>query len=292
METEASKDASGAPASAIKPACGCGGKTAAETNTGAAAYPFVYAIGKVEPRFPRVDIEKEFRQAVGRAGTAGQTDNEAFHTVLSQRENRYLARKLCWMFTIQGMEAYILQPRDSADYDLLLACIRPTPGPGDMDAVIGVRGPTAPPEMCGGVPLPILFFDQLYSFSRETLIGAIPKPAKNGMDRFKPAAEAVFDRVMQMTDNAGAADEHRALNYLAMRYPAIYSTAAEAFASNCSLSAVDIRPSRLSGPRRIVDAIFSFTHRDTDVVDKYFARVDVSEEFPFLVTKMSPYYDR
>ena len=36
---------------------------------------------------------------------------------------------------------------------------------------------------------------------------------------------------MQMTDNAGATDEHRALNYLAMRYPAIYAKAAEQFAA-------------------------------------------------------------
>ena len=31
---------------------------------------------------------------------------------------------------------------------------------------------------------------------------------------------------------------------------------------------------------------------DTDVIEKFFVRVDVTEEFPFLVTKMSPYYDR
>ena len=29
---------------------------------------------------------------------------------------------------------------------------------------------------------------------------------------------------------------------------------------------------------------------ETDVVEKYFTRVDVTEEFPFLVTKLSPYY--
>jgi hypothetical protein len=27
-------------------------------------------------------------------------------------------------------------------------------------------------------------------------------------------------------------------------------------------------------------------------VEKLFTRVDVTEKFPFLVTKMSPYYDR
>jgi hypothetical protein len=29
-----------------------------------------------------------------------------------------------------------------------------------------------------------------------------------------------------------------------------------------------------------------------DFLEKFFVRVDVTEEFPFLVTKMSPYYDR
>jgi len=38
--------------------------------------------------------------------------------------------------------------------------------------------------------------------------------------------------------------------------------------------------------------ILSCTNRQTDVVEKYFVRVDVTEEFPFLITKLSPYYDR
>ena len=47
----------------------------------------------------------------------------------------------------------------------------------------------------------------------------------------------------------------------------------------------------MSGTRRIMEVIFSFTNRQTDVTEKFFTRVDVTEEFPFLVTKMSPYYD-
>lgn len=41
-----------------------------------------------------------------------------------------------------------------------------------------------------------------------------------------------------------------------------------------------------------MDVIFSFTHRATDVTEKQIVRVDVTEEFPFLATKLSPYYDR
>jgi hypothetical protein len=44
--------------------------------------------------------------------------------------------------------------------------------------------------------------------------------------------------------------------------------------------------------RKVVDVIFSYTNRSSDVMEKFFCRVDVTEEFPFLVTKMSPYYDR
>ena len=37
---------------------------------------------------------------------------------------------------------------------------------------------------------------------------------------------------------------------------------------------------------------FFYVTLNTDVKEKLFVRVDATEEFPFLVTKMSPYYDR
>ena len=212
--------------------------------------------------------------------------------MLSKRENRYLVRQLCWVLTIQGLETYLLTPRDPADIDLLVEAIRPAPSPNDIDVVIGLRGPIAPPEMCNGLMVPIVAFDQIYSFDRDALIKAIPKPEKTTAAQFGPAAEELFNRIMQVTDNAGATDEHRALNYLAMRYPAIYAKAAEEFGQARSLTGVDVRPSPLSSTRNIVDVIFAYTNRNTDFTEKFFVRCDVTEEFPFLVTKMSPYYDR
>jgi len=41
-----------------------------------------------------------------------------------------------------------------------------------------------------------------------------------------------------------------------------------------------------------VDVVFTYTNRETDVLEMFFVRVDVTEEFPFLVTKMSQYYER
>jgi hypothetical protein len=259
---------------------------------GAIAMSYVYAIGRVEARFPNLAAEKEFAQATGRTDTAGKTDQQTFHAVLSKRENRYLVRQLCWVLTIQGLETYLLQPRDPADIDLLVEAIRPAPSPNDIDVVIGLRGPIAPPETCNGLMLPIVAFDQIYSFDRDALIKAIPKPEKTTAAQFGPAAEELFNRIIQLTDNAGATNEHRALNYLAMRYPAIYAKAAEEFGRDSSLTGVEVRPSPLSSTRNIAEVIFSYTNRNTDFTEKFFVRVDVTEEFPFLVTKMSPYYDR
>ena len=273
------------------PTCGGNGPDALSAN-GSATPSFVYAIGRVGARFANLAAEKEFAQASGRADIAGQTDQQTFHTVLSRRENRYLARQMCWVLTVQGQDAYLLGPRDPADVDLLIEAIRPRPSPADIDVVIGVRGPIAPPELCNGLLVPIVVFDQIYSFDRDAIVRAIPRPSQIAAEQFGPAAEELFDRIMQMTDNAGATDEHRALNYLAMRYPAIYAKAAEQFGKNFSMTGVEVRPSALSGTRRIVDVIFSYTNRNTDYIEKYYVRCDVTEKFPFLVTKMSPYYDR
>ncbi|WP_291298674.1 hypothetical protein [Elioraea sp.] len=253
---------------------------------------YAYAIGRIEARFPTLAAEKEFAQAAGRTDAAGQTDQQTFHAVLSARQNRYLARQMCWVMRVQGIETYLLQPRDPADLDLLIETIRPAPDPGDLDAVIGIRGPVAGPEACNGLMLPILAFDQIYSFARDALIKAIPRPEKTTVAQFQPVAGEVLDRILQLTDNAGATDEHRALNYLAMRYPAIYARTAEAYARNAALTAVDVRPSTLAGTRRIVEVVFAYTDRATDVTEKAFVRVDVTEEFPFLVSRLTPTFDR
>jgi hypothetical protein len=253
---------------------------------------FVYVIGQIKPRCPSLALEKEYTQVTGRSDTAGLTDPQVLWKVLSDRANRYLARQWCWVLTVEGVETYLLVPRDAADLDLLIESLRAEPRKTDLDMVIGTLGPVAPPAMCNGLMVPIVPFDQIYSFDFDALIGAIPRPDAIPEKKFRAVADEVLSRIMQMADNAGAMDEHRALNYLAVRYDRIYALAAEEHAKNASLSAIEVRPSALSGVRKIVEVIFRFVNRQTDVTEAYFVRVDVSEQFPFLVTKLTPYVDR
>ena len=62
---------------------------------------------------------------------------------------------LCWVLTIEGLETYILVPRDPSDLDTLVQAVRPAPSPGDVDIVIGELGPIAPPELCNGLMVPM-----------------------------------------------------------------------------------------------------------------------------------------
>ena len=257
---------------------------------GLKSLPFVYVLGQVEARFPNRSIEKEFVQIIERSKSANFEHQQAFYSVLSQPENRYLARKLSWILTMEGVPIYILLPTGPEDLNILLEAIRPPACPLDRQVVVGRKGPVAPPEMCG-LEVPMVLVDHLYSLEYNDFIKSIRSESVTD-EKFKAIARETFLRMMQLADNIGSTDKHRALNYLSVRYPAIYVKAAEELERNFLLTSVNAIFSRLSDNRKIVSVIQSFTNKETGAVEKYFVRVDLTEEFPFIVTKMAPYYDR
>ena len=266
------------------PSCGPGGECGDSEA-------FVYALGTIDFRFPSVAVEKEFAQVTQLQNTEGLTDVQLRYEVLGT--NRYLLNELCWILTIEGVEVYVLVPGDTALREQLLEAIKPGANRhADCDVVIGTRGPMADPAMCNGLTVPMVRYDQVYSFDVPTLIGAIPAPEGMEEEAFRSASEELFYRIMQLADNVGSMDEHRAVNYLAMRYPMIYAKTAEMFANECSLSAVDVIQSRLSGARKLLDVVFVYLSRRTGVEEKFYVRVDVSEKWPFLASHLTPYYDR
>lgn len=282
-----------APPTANAPASSCPTCAAAASSppaVGGRANSYIYALGQVEPRFPRMSVEKEFMQATGRAETAGLTDRQALQKVLSDPQNRYLARHLCWVMTIAGLDTYILAPRLPSDLDLLVESYRAAQDSTALDAVVGIKGPVASPDMCNGLLLPIVIFDQLYSFDRESLIKAIPVPQGVQAKDFAATAAEVLDRILAVTDNAGATDDHRALNYLVVRDPGIYARVADCYGRDLALTAVETRLWAHSTARKIIEALFTFTQRKNEFVEKYVVRVNVNDEFPFLVSKTAPYY--
>ncbi|MFJ9061233.1 hypothetical protein [Streptomyces sp. NPDC102409] len=113
--------------------CGCGGASPASENRRSEVMPlYVYALGRIEPRLPSLGVEKEFAQATGRAPTANLTDRQALRTILSEPRNRYLARQMCYVFTVQGLDTYLVRPRDPVDLSLLVEALQEAPRATDL----------------------------------------------------------------------------------------------------------------------------------------------------------------
>ncbi len=72
---------------------------------------------------------------------------------------------------------------------------------------------------------------------------AIPRRKGESEDQFKKTSEALFNNIIQITDNAGATDEHRAITYLAVRYDEIYNRTQLMQNENYSFTTIDVRPS-------------------------------------------------
>jgi PatG C-terminal len=286
------------PNNAMDKPCACGkqGGCSCGSDGGKMLPPsYVYAIGKVVHRFPNRSLELELAQSTGRRAeeeTRGRAHEEVIHKVLTDPANRYIARQICYVLNVERLETYILVPTDPLDIDRLAQALQPAAGLMDIDVIIGRRGPLASQEMCNGLLVPIVWVDQIYSFDRDSLMKAIPKRKGTDEDQFKKTADALFNHIIQIADNAGATDEHRALNYLSVRYDEIYHRTQLMQDENYSFTAVDVRPSRLSGARKVVDVIFSYENRANRAIQKWFIRVDVTEEFPFLVTPMQQYFER
>ncbi|OPX79901.1 MAG: hypothetical protein A4E45_00358 [Methanosaeta sp. PtaB.Bin039] len=234
-------------------------------------------------------MEMEYHQAAKMSKPVDLDRRQTFYAVLSLPKNRYLARKLSWVLTIQGVPTYILLPTGPEDLDGLLEAIRPQWGPLDRQVVVGRKGPIAQLDMCG-LEVPMVLIDQIYQFKHGDFMRSIwPEAAAD--ERLKAAADDMFRRMMQIADNTGSTDRHRALNYLSVRCPEIYTKAAEEMGRDFSLTSVEARRSRISDDRKIISVVFSFANKN-GAAEKYSVRVDASEEFPFLVTKMAPYYER
>ena len=175
---------------------------------------FIYALGKIEARFPSQGVEKEFAQVAGRTPSKGKTDREMMQAVLSAPENRYLARQLCWVLTLQGLETYLLAPRDPVD-------LRPADPDGARHAATersrrrhrAARRDRAARDVQWAHGADCHLRPDLLLRPRRADQGD-SAPAEVPAKEFQSAAEELFDRIMQITDNAGATDEHRALNYL------------------------------------------------------------------------------
>jgi len=88
-----------------KTSCSCGSETVEATSPS-----YIYAFEKIVHRFPNRSIELELAQATGRRpeeDTKDRIHEEVIHKILTDPNNRYIARKICYVLIIENLETYI-----------------------------------------------------------------------------------------------------------------------------------------------------------------------------------------
>jgi hypothetical protein len=137
--------------------CGCGGNAAAAP----AAPSYIYSIGGLRLGFPSLSVEMAFAQQA--ALLRGVVPDSWLATeVLSQGQNLYLTREMCWVLQIPGptstlsppgvaagangmVDAYLMKPRSQIELNEMVSFLQPDQSQGQrFVAVVGVKGPVAP----------------------------------------------------------------------------------------------------------------------------------------------------
>src|SRR5438874_3636397 len=93
------------PLDSVLAGCTCGrpdGKCSCGPADSLSRFGYVFVLGRVEPHFPTLGIEKEYLQARKPAASADKSDREILYDTLTEQTNRYLARKMCWVLSVAG----------------------------------------------------------------------------------------------------------------------------------------------------------------------------------------------
>ncbi len=264
-----------------------------ENNEAAPAPPPtpIYSLGSIRAAFPNTSLEKEFESITGQAPGP---DNRLLYQVLSQGENIYIARNMCFIFQVDGIDSYILKPRSYVELAQFITALEPSLEKS-LDGIIGLKGPLAPPEMCNGLQLPLVAVNKSFISNLKEFVEAIA----SGSGVSAELAQSVLEMILGLTDNTGATDEYRAINYLAVKYLQIYTTTAQmldpeqspgGFQGAYYLVGVTAQLANVQGTRRLVNVIFQYRQRQTSQSAYWFTTVDVTGLYPFLVSKFAPYY--
>ncbi len=277
--TEQSGGGQGAATRTEAPCCGqCMSKTHATEQ-------YVYAIGRVDVRFPSLGIEREYQQRERALHDLPQHPRNT-RIVAVLEKNLHLALRMNYVFVIGGAPVFALAPTSGSLRESFFKALASAEAEQSC-VLIGRVGGFTNPASYAGLLLSQVGVDQIYVFSASEWAEGLAKAAapvlksrKIETAEFKTVSKGIFRDVTAMPENMGLADGHRALNYLLVQHPGMILAAAER--PGHILDRIERRVIQAAGGRRNVAVILTFVERSTGVPERVYCMVDTTEEWPFV----------
>jgi hypothetical protein len=268
------------PASARHSCPECAGKHALPPEQ------YVYAIGRLDIRFPSLGIEREYQQRERAMTELPQSPRSARMRAVLEK-NPHLALRMTYVFLVGSNPVYALVPHSGGLKDAFFNALAHSHDTDHYAVVIGRVSGFSNPTTSGGLLLSSVSVDQLYVFSASEWAEGLAKAAQAALEsrkiageHFQAVSQDMFRDVVTMPENVGISDGHRALNYLLVQHPGMFLSAAER--PNHVLDRIETRITQLVSGRRQVAVILSFLDRATGVPERVYTTVDVTEEWPFV----------
>ena len=256
---------------------------------------YVYVAGKLRPHFPTKGMEKEYDAAAQALNKAPRDYYSVFSYTEGQNQPyRYLAEQVSWILKVDDQDAYVLLPSTDKELDEFINTLNFNESDNLADdtitVAIGVLGSQAPASMSDSLPLRLVRCDHLYHFTTAELLSELSVQNTTTI-----AVSDVLNALIKKP-NMGLADFERARNFIAYRYPTIYSnTLRDALPSNTQnrdeqfLENLELRYSDSAPGRTIVDIILTYQKNISGRQISYYASVDVTDKYPFLHSNLTDY---
>ncbi|MDP4486903.1 hypothetical protein QDG88_02920 [Pseudoalteromonas piscicida] len=264
---------------------------------------FVYAVGVINAQFPTLNLEKELYQnslmgnqetqlpmlenvnddiALQRLNRNKQLNQELFKG-LSLGKNRYIARSMKWVLDNRYIEQLytLLIPTDELLTQCITALDRTTNSETGQVVIIGEMHSPNTVLVSAIIPVMVLPF------------GEVLHGVKANNDQF----QNLVTEITSLNISRGNSDATRALNYVLYNNPAIYQQSFHLYyqsrqdgpnPNGYQLINVDVNVSN-SGDRVAADVIFVYQGINTGAMQFWRSRVDVTGEYPFVVSNWEQY---
>lgn len=274
----------------------------------------IYALGRISADWPDKSVENEFRANARWIDVHGldirqadfrhkvepcaaihpqanyvardkENDLAVICQVLRTRRCRYLARELDWyLHDVYGNRLYRLVPSEYNMQQLINALLDAQSNKGSQINALVVGEASGRPGS-----LDSLVITKFRAMTAHDIAKSMSK--QQNAQSYRDLTH-VIELYLSLANNNGMNDEERALNYLLTYghdfYEKMYRQRSDSGSKSIHLVSVDARV-HYAGERTMVYVVFNFQDSKTSAVESWSSTVDVTDRFPFMVSKFEPY---
>jgi len=281
-----------------------------QAGLGPAPRDYVYVNGYVKAEFDNLGLEKEFERNLASSNGEGKSDlfmpedkhyalknkhwfsdrDSCLFKQLSHPKNHYIARQMKWsLVNSYGDNIYLLEAKN-LHLSSLINALKPQSSEPDTAMPVSIIGSY---QVKGNEALPQIEIQKLATITPSNLVQKIHKEHAGFNDK---KLKSVITDILSLADNNGDTDQDRALNYALSHNLDLYMGAYELIYNHSDREIAQLNNvtvlTEIAGERKIAKVVFDFQNVQSSVGQHWYCAIDVTHEYPFLLTSFKRYLPR